>query len=301
MSSKPADVDVKKTLANYAAGVEKFLKTCFADRGITKNLARAMQYSLNAGGKRLRPVLSMVWAEIAGIPSDRVIPFAAAIECIHTYSLIHDDLPAMDDDDLRRGKPSSHKKFGEATAILAGDALLTEAFGLMLNVEGINAQQVLQATAVVAYGAGANGMVGGQQIDMDLTGKTGTELAALQQMHALKTGALITASCLSGVILGGGSEDDMQRAMDYGKHLGMAFQIADDILDVEGDTKTLGKPAGSDEEQGKVTYVSLLGLEESRNLAVECAATANLSLKPYKGVQADFLRHLAAYIVQRTH
>ncbi|BBD07276.1 polyprenyl synthetase [Desulfovibrio ferrophilus] len=295
-----SDVDVKKTLANYAAGVEKYLETCLKDRGITPRLQEAMEYSLMAGGKRLRPVLCLIWAEIAGIESAKVMPFAAAIECIHTYSLIHDDLPAMDDDDLRRGKPTNHKVYGEATAILAGDALLTEAFGMMLNVSDVPAERVLQAASIMAYGAGSNGMVGGQQIDMDLTGKDGVELQELQQMHALKTGALITASCLSGCILGGGDEDDMKAAMEWGKNVGMAFQIADDILDVVGDEKELGKPVGSDQEQGKNTYPSMIGLEESKNLAVQVAATANLEIKNYSGAQADFLRHLAAYIVQRT-
>jgi len=294
------DVDVKKTLANYALGVEDYLKTCLEGRGVTPRLKEAMEYSLMAGGKRLRPVLCMVWAEIAGVESAKILPFAAAIECIHTYSLIHDDLPAMDDDDLRRGKPTNHKVYGEATAILAGDALLTEAFGMMLNLAEIPAGRVLQAASIMAYGAGPNGMVGGQQIDMDLTGKDGVQLQELQQMHALKTGALITASCLSGCVLGGGGEDDMKAAMEWGKNVGMAFQIADDILDVVGDEKELGKPVGSDEEQGKNTYPSLIGLDESRNLAVQVAATANLAISKYSGPQADFLRHLAAYIVQRT-
>lgn len=296
-----ADVDVKKTLANYAEGVEEYLQQCFKDRGIPEHLAESMDYSLMAGGKRLRPVLCLVWAEMAGVESAKVVSFASAIECIHTYSLIHDDLPAMDDDDLRRGKPSNHKAYGEATAILAGDALLTEAFSLMLNVPEVPAERVLQAAAVVAYGAGANGMVGGQQMDMDLTGKDGVELRELQQMHALKTGALITASCLAGCILGGGDENDMQAAMEWGKNVGMAFQIADDILDVVGDEQELGKPVGSDEGQGKNTYPSMIGLDESKNLAVQCAAQANLALKAYSGAQADFLRHLAAYIVQRTN
>ena len=282
-------------------GSRNTVGTCFKERGIAEHLAESMNYSLMAGGKRLRPVLCLVWAEMAGIESAKVVPFASAIECIHTYSLIHDDLPAMDDDDLRRGKPSNHKAFGEATAILAGDALLTEAFSLMLNVPEVPAERVLQAAAVVAYGAGANGMVGGQQLDMDLTGKDGVELRELQQMHALKTGALITASCLAGCILGGGGEVDMQAAMEWGKNVGMAFQIADDILDVVGDEKELGKPVGSDEGQGKNTYPSMIGLDESKNLAVQCAAQANLALKAYQGPQADFLRHLAAYIVQRTN
>ncbi len=295
------EVDVKKTLANYGGAVEEFLKTCLDGRDIAPRLAEAMRYSLLAGGKRVRPVLCMVWAEIAGTPAATVVPFAAGIECIHTYSLIHDDLPAMDDDDLRRGKPTNHKVFGEATAILAGDALLTEAFSLMLNVPEIPAERVLQATAVLAYGAGPNGMVGGQQVDMELTGKDGVELRDLQRMHSLKTGALITASCLAGAILGGGGEDDMQRAMEYGKHVGMAFQIADDILDVVGDEKQIGKPVGSDQDQGKNTYPSLVGLEESRIMAVQCAVAANKALQAYQGPQIDFLAHLAAYIVDRTN
>lgn len=295
------DVDVKKTLANYAAAVEEHLKTCLDGRDIAPRLAEAMQYSLLAGGKRLRPVLCMVWAEVAGVPSRAVVPFAAGIECIHTYSLIHDDLPAMDNDDLRRGKPTSHKVFGEATAILAGDALLTEAFSLMLGVTEVPAERVLQATAVVAYGAGPSGMVGGQQVDMELTGRTGVELRDLQRMHSLKTGALITASCLAGCILGGGGEKDMQNAMEYGKHLGMAFQIADDILDVVGDQQELGKPVGSDEGQGKNTYPSLVGLEQSRVMAIQCAMQANKALQDYRGAQVDFLSHLAAYVVERTN
>jgi geranylgeranyl diphosphate synthase type II len=295
------DVDVKKTLANYAAAVEQHLKTCLDGRDIAPRLAEAMQYSLLAGGKRLRPVLCMVWAEVAGVPSRAVVPFAAGIECIHTYSLIHDDLPAMDDDDLRRGKPTSHKVFGEATAILAGDALLTEAFSLMLGVTEVPAERVLQATAVLAYGAGPSGMVGGQQVDMELTGRAGVELRDLQRMHSLKTGALITASCLAGCILGGGGEKDMQNAMEYGKHLGMAFQIADDILDVVGDQQELGKPVGSDQDQGKNTYPSLVGLEQSRIMAVQCAVQANKALQGYRGAQVDFLSHLAAYVVERTN
>lgn len=296
-----SEVNVKKTLANYAGVVEKFLSTCLHERDVAPRLAEAMEYSLMAGGKRVRPVLCMVWAEIVGTPAEAVVPFAAGIECIHTYSLVHDDLPAMDDDDLRRGKPTNHKQFGEATAILAGDALLTEAFGLMLNVPGIPAERVLQAAAVLAYGSGPNGMVGGQQIDMELTGRSGVELRDLQRMHSLKTGALITASCLAGAILGGGGEDDMQRAMEYGKHVGMAFQIADDILDVVGDERELGKPVGSDQGQGKNTYPSLVGLEQSRIMAAQCAVAANRVLQAYKGPQVDFLSHLAAYIVDRTN
>lgn len=294
-------VDVKATLANYSASVDQYLEQTLKERGIPDKLREAMEYSLNAGGKRLRPVLCMVWAEIAGVPADKVVPFAAAIECIHTYSLVHDDLPAMDDDDLRRGKPSNHKVYGEATAILAGDALLTEAFSMMLNVSGLPADRVLQAAAVVAYGAGPNGMVGGQQIDMDLTGKGDVELETLQRMHSMKTGALITAACLSGAILGGADQKTMENAMEFGKYLGMEFQITDDILDVVGDEEDLGKPVGSDAAQGKNTYPSLLGMQEARDMAVQCLGSAVVAIAKYEGPQADFLCSLAEYILERTN
>nr|WP_167942583.1 farnesyl diphosphate synthase [Desulfobaculum xiamenense] len=294
-------VDAKKTLGNYGQAVNDYLETCLADRGIMDRLRESMEYSLLAGGKRLRPALCLAWAAHFGLDFNVTMPFACSIELIHTYSLIHDDLPAMDDDDLRRGKPSNHRQFDEATAILAGDALLTEAFGLMLNTRGVAAERVLQAAAVVAYGAGANGMVGGQMLDMALTGKAGVELAELQRMHSLKTGALITASCLSGAILAGATDDDLANVIAYGKHVGMAFQIVDDILDVVGDEKELGKPVGSDEGQGKNTYPSLVGLDESRDMAVQVIAEACLAIRGYSGTQADFLRSLAEYIVQRAN
>lgn len=292
-------VDIKKTLKNYSTAVEKELEKCFADRGIEPRLKDAMEYSLLAGGKRMRPALCLSIAAHYGLDFDVTVPFAAAIELIHTYSLIHDDLPAMDNDDLRRGKPSNHKKFDEATAILAGDGLLTEAFSMMLNVQGVPAERVLQAASVLAYGAGPNGMVGGQVVDMELTGKLDVALGELQHMHALKTGALIVASCLSGAILAGAKDEELAKVIDYGKHLGIAFQIADDMLDVIGDEKELGKPVGSDEAQGKNTYPSLIGIDESRNLAIQMASSACLAIKDFAGVQGEFLRGLAAYVVQR--
>lgn len=302
--------EIKARLRDAAAGVERYLAACLADRGIPARLRASMEYSLNAGGKRVRPVLCLTTAGLFGLPAERVMPFAAAIEMIHTYSLIHDDLPAMDDDDLRRGKPSNHKMFDEATAILAGDGLLTDAFDFMAGVgagaggenggnTAIPAGNVLAALRVVARAAGAPGMVGGQALDMEYTGRTGVTLDEMAAMHAMKTGALLRASCLSGALLAGADADAQARIADYGAHIGAAFQIVDDILDEVGDEAEIGKPVGSDAEQGKTTYSSLLGIERSRALARERADAAIERLSPYTGPDADFLRSLASYIVDR--
>ncbi len=293
---------VKQKLAERAAGVEGYLEACLHDRGIPSRLLASMEYSLLAGGKRLRPVLTLSWARMLGGDADAVMPFAASLECIHTYSLIHDDLPAMDDDDLRRGKPSNHKKFDEATAILAGDGLLTEAFGLMSTasiVKGLPADRVLRAIAVLAAAAGSGGMVGGQAVDMEFTGRDSVPLEELREMHAMKTGALITAACECGAILAGAKEADIENAREFGRAVGVAFQIVDDVLDVVSDTETLGKPAGSDEEMGKSTYPSLIGLDRSRELAGEYVDSAVERLAAYDGDEKDFLSELARYIVDR--
>jgi len=304
--------EIKARLRDAAAGVERYLAACLADRGIPARLRASMEYSLNAGGKRVRPVLCLTTAALFGLPTERVMPFAAAIEMIHTYSLIHDDLPAMDDDDLRRGKPSNHKMFDEATAILAGDGLLTDAFDFMAGVgtgtganagnndtAAVPAANVLAALRTVARAAGAPGMVGGQALDMEYTGRTGVTLDEMAAMHAMKTGALLRASCLSGALLAGADADAQARIADYGAHIGAAFQIVDDILDEVGDEAEIGKPVGSDAEQGKTTYPSLLGVERSRTLARERADAAIERLSPYTGPDADFLRSLASYIVDR--
>ena len=259
-----------------------------------------MEYSLSAGGKRLRPVLCVVWAELLGVKAERAAPFARGLELIHTYSLIHDDLPAMDNDDLRRGKPSNHKAFDEATAILAGDGLLTEAFVLMLSAD-FPARRLVEATACVGRAAGVGGMVGGQAMDMALTGASDATLAQLEAMHAMKTGALITAACEAGAQLAGASPAELEAARGYGRALGMAFQIADDILDVTGDQAAIGKPVGSDAAKAKNTYVSLVGLDRSRELAGEQADAAIACLDRFQGPQADFLRRLARYVVERLH
>ncbi len=295
---------VKEQLATVAAEVDVYVKERFGarmrERGVPEGLLTAMEYSLLAGGKRLRPALCLSFGELFGAERARIMPFAAGFELIHTYSLIHDDLPAMDDDDLRRGRPSNHKVFGEACAILAGDALLTEAFGCMGRTwPGVPADLVLPALAEAARAAGAAGMVGGQVLDMEYTAKQGLSLSELSRMQVLKTGALLTASCVCGAILAGAGEEGVARAREYGEAVGAAFQIVDDILDEVGDAATLGKPVGSDREQGKNTYPSMIGLDESRRLAEERSAAAVAALAPYTGPAADFLRELARYIVVR--
>ena len=253
-----------------------------------------------AGGKRLRPVLCLSTAALFGLSAEAVMPFAASLEMIHTYSLIHDDLPAMDDDDLRRGRPSCHKAFDEATAILAGDALLTDAFGFMAStVKDLPAGRVLEALASVSSAAGSAGMVGGQILDMDCTGKTDVPLETLQTLHALKTGAMFRVACVSGGLLAGASESDIASLRAYGEALGVTFQIVDDILDETADTATLGKPAGSDAEMGKTTYPSLMGLDRSRELAQEFAEKAVDSLSAFSGQDAAFLKGLALMLVTR--
>lgn len=293
---------IKDELLASAKRVEGFLNSCLHGRGIPTRLLTSMEYSLLAGGKRLRPALCLHWAALCGLDMDKAMPFAASLELIHTYSLIHDDLPAMDDDDLRRGKPSNHRQFDEATAILAGDGLLTEAFSLMAESAGpIPAERVVCAMKAVSAAAGAGGMVGGQALDMEYTGKDGISLDQLKEMQAMKTGALIRVACLGGALLAGAETAVQERASTYGAAIGVAFQIADDILDVIGDEKEIGKPVGSDEQSGKNTYPSLVGLDESRRLAGLYVDKAVECLAGYSAPEADFLRRLARYIVERVN
>lgn len=274
------------------------------------NVHEAMRYSLVAGGKRLRPILTLAAAEtIAGgsAASDRAIqlalPAACAIEFIHTYSLIHDDLPAMDDDSLRRGQPTNHVVYGEGMAILAGDGLLTEAFALMA-VEPQDpsvAARKLRTIAIVATAAGAAGMVGGQALDLQAVGTVATlTRESLQDMHARKTGALIRAAATAGAIMAGGDEASIRAVEEYGRHMGLAFQIVDDILDVEGEAKDLGKTAGKDARAGKPTYPSLYGLEASRRLATERHDSALAALAS-AGLRHGRLADMASWVVKRTN
>lgn len=293
--------------------VDAFLATCLADLTMPSRLREAMNYSLLAGGKRLRPMLCLLCVELCTRREEeraelvqKVIPFAAGLEMIHTYSLIHDDLPAMDNDDLRRGRPSCHKAFDEATAILAGDALNTDAFSFMARVglgrKGLSTERVLSALVEVAGASGSQGMVGGQIQDMALTGATlPQDLIERQQlavplcnMQALKTGALFRAACVSGGILAGADETSLFALRTYALHLGVAFQIVDDILDVTQDTATLGKPAGSDAASGKITWPALFGLPHSRHLAAESVKSAvqALDIFPERKVLVDFTEQL---------
>ena len=290
---------VKQTLKAKGELVASWLESCLEQKSLPQGLKAAMEYSLFAGGKRVRPVLCLASAGLFGMPAQQVLPFAGAFECIHTYSLIHDDLPAMDDDDLRRGRPSNHKQFDEATAILAGDALLTDAFFFMASVADVPADRVLQALAEVAVAAGSQGMVGGQFLDMRYTGMAGVQLEQLAAMHAMKTGALLTAPCVCGAILAGASTADVQKLRHFGQHLGVAFQIVDDILDEIGTEEELGKPVGSDRSAGKNTYPSLVGLEASRDMAREQVDKALEGLDGYSGGEAAFLRGLAQYMLVR--
>jgi len=296
---KPA---IKEDLLASAQQVDEFLRTCLRGRSIPSRLLESMEYSLLAGGKRLRPVLCLKWASLCGLDMAAAMPFAASLELIHTYSLIHDDLPAMDDDDMRRGKPSNHKQFDEATAILAGDGLLTEAFSLMAE-SSVRVPPVRVACAIkaVSTAAGAGGMVGGQALDMANTGKDGISLDQLQEIHAMKTGALIRVACLSGAMLAGAEPAVQEKASTYGAALGVAFQISDDILDVVGDPNIIGKPVGSDEQAGKNTYPSLVGLDESRRLAGQYVDKAVECLAGHSSPEATFLRNLARYITERVN
>ncbi len=266
----------------------------FSPAARTAGLEEAMRYSLLAGGKRVRPVLALATARALGTPPERFLPAACAIELIHTYSLIHDDLPAMDDDDLRRGQPTSHRRFGEDVAILAGDGLFAEAVRLFCEQPGDPAR-VLAALRELAAATGVDGMVGGQYVDV-----IGAELdaAGLRELHELKTGRLISASVCIVPILEGTGESETLIYRRFADELGVLFQIVDDILDVTESDERLGKPHGSDERHGKLTYVSLFGLDRARELASESHAKARATLAEAGG-QTDDLRRVADYIFTR--
>ncbi|HHO47339.1 MAG TPA: polyprenyl synthetase family protein [Desulfobacteraceae bacterium] len=262
-----------------------------------------LRYSLFAGGKRIRPILCLAGARlISGAADDdeAVLPIACALECLHTYSLIHDDLPAMDDDALRRGKPTNHVVYGEAAAILAGDALQCFAFDLLSNPDHIKIapQAMLEIISVVSRAAGPLGMVGGQYLDVVHEGRENS-YDLLRTIHRSKTGKLITASVLAGGIAGGADERQKKNLTDFGNAIGLAFQIVDDILNVESTTEALGKAAGSDRARGKATYPAFFGLEQSKKMAADAADSAVRSLNGF-GDDAAPLRALAQYIITRT-
>ena len=288
-----------KDLLKFRAGlVEERLRAELAQSQILdEKLARAMEYSLLSGGKRLRPVLLMAAADAVNGTGENFLTTASAVEMIHTYSLIHDDLPAMDNDDYRRGRLTNHKVFGEATAILAGDALLTLAFEVVMRQKNTSYAAILSVVRELSTAAGAGGMVGGQSIDLESEGKT-IDLATLKKMHMGKTGALFRAAIRCGAILSNSTNLQLNALTKYAENFGLAFQITDDILDVTGDEKNLGKPVGSDARNKKSTYVTLTSLETAKSLAGDAVNDAVSALKIF-GDEADFLRELVQYLPER--
>ena len=292
--------DLSQYLSARRAVVEQALQG-FLDPVVTgtDRLHEAVRYSLFCGGKRLRPILAMAGAESVGARSEDVLRLACAVECIHTFSLIHDDLPAIDDDTMRRGSPTNHVVYGEAMAILAGDELLALAFELIADSrDALPPDRVLEALAIVARASGTQGMVGGQVADIENEGRDDLDEPTVASIHARKTGALLTASLIGGACLGGASPAQMQALRQFGNEVGLAFQIIDDILDLEGDANKLGKPVGSDLKQDKATYPKVLGIDQSRTLAQEAAARAIAHLADF-GPNAEPLRALALYFVER--
>ena len=270
-----------------------------AQEGLLKFLFESMRYSLFAGGKRLHPVLLMAAADAVGGEGRRYLRVACALEMIHTYSLIHDDLPAMDNDDYRRGKLTNHKVFGEGMAILAGDGLLTAAFEQMLLQEEVDAACLTQVVREIAAAAGPAGMVGGQAVDLAASGQAQPlNQEELRFMHRAKTGALFRAALRGGGLLAGATQEQLAALTVYAEEFGLAFQITDDILDVTGDEATIGKPVGSDERNEKETYVSLYSLDGARRMAEESVQRALTAIEIF-GAEADVLRSLASYLVSR--
>ena len=282
---------LKLQLQQDQNAVEAYLATFFTQDLPQKRLFEAMRYSLLAGGKRIRPVFVMAFCRLCCGNAEQAMPFAAAVEMIHTYSLIHDDLPCMDNDDFRRGKPTNHKIYGEAQAVLAGDALLTAAFEAM-TLASIPAEHVVRAVRILAAAAGERGMVGGQVLDMGPH-----DAALLSGIHTLKTGAVIRAACQLGVVAGDGSEELEHAAIAYADAVGLAFQIRDDMLDVCGDAAVLGKPVGSDAENEKGTFASIYGLTACEQMVAEQTARAKQALSEF--ADAEYLCWLADLLAGR--
>ena len=278
----------------YRQAVEEYLGGLFADKPHWADLYESMRYSLLAGGKRIRPVLTLEFARLAGLEWEKAVPVACALELVHTYSLIHDDLPCMDNDDLRRGKPTNHKVFGETMAVLAGDALQPEAFRLILTAPNIAPEQRADCALILAEAAGADGMVAGQVLDTLHAPKTEEEL---KEVDHLKTGAMIAGTCKLGAASAGGSPELLAAAEEYGYQLGLAFQIRDDMLDVIGNVDEFGKPIGSDKEEGKITYVDVDGLEGCARAVEACTRKAKDAVAQWP--DHDFLFALADQLVDR--
>ena len=291
-------MEFQKRLAEDVTLVETYLRGVFAGFPPRGNIYPAMEYSLLSGGKRLRPVLTLECCRLCGGDVNTALPLGCAVEMVHTYSLIHDDLPAMDDDDLRRGKPTSHKVYGEATAILAGDGLLTAAFGVIAGADTLTEGQRLAAVRALSSAAGPQGMVGGQVLDMAGEGRA-LSAPEVEELQRLKTGALIGCAARLGCIAAGADEKTTSAVEQYAHKLGLAFQVRDDILDVTGNLDDLGKPIGSDEKQGKTTFVTLLGLEQCQQWVEELSGGACACLDGLVGT--EFLTRLARTLAERAH
>lgn len=284
---------------DYTKLIEDALYSYLPSKNVyEKNLIEAMEYSLKAGGKRVRPTLALEFCRLCGEVPQKALPFGCAVEMIHTYSLIHDDLPCMDNDDYRRGKPSNHIVYGEDTALLAGDALQSLAFRIMTDPETVNLageQACVKAVNCLSYYCGAQGMAGGQAIDLAYEDKN-APIEVLREMDSKKTSALIKSACALGCIAAGADNEKIAAAEEYGEYIGIAFQIVDDILDVTSSNEELGKPVGSDKENSKSTYVSLLGIEECKNLVESYTHKAINALNAFEGDTselADFAKQLA--------
>ncbi len=290
------DFEFKNILKNDIKVIEdsltKYIPEVFDGQD---EITDAMNYSLSNGGKRIRPVLALEFAKACGGTREECIPLACAVEFIHTYSLIHDDLPCMDNDDMRRGKPSCHKQFNEATALLAGDALLTGAFEIISDSDLSDDKKVL-AISLLSQNAGVNGMIGGQVIDL-LYEQGDPDVKQLLSVYKLKTGALISAACLLGCISASATQDQLNAASKFAYSLGVAFQIQDDILDVIGDEEKLGKPIGSDLENNKTTYVSLVGIQKAKKIVKQLTENAVSQLEYFENV--SFIKELAYQLISR--
>ncbi len=294
-------VNIQAYLDNQRSRVDGFLEKALPPEGVEPVvLYQSMAYSLLGGGKRIRPIVTIASAQALGYDKDDMLPFAAALEFVHTYSLIHDDLPAMDDDDYRRGRLTNHKVYGEGMAILAGDGLLTMAFELCCleeNAKNFSSQQQLSIVRELALGSGHQGMVGGQVMDIQAENQN-IELPHLQRIHAFKTGRLIRAAVRIGGIIGGATPSQLEALTGYAEDIGLAFQIADDVLNMVGTREELGKDAGTDEKRGKKTYPAFFGVEGARQLGDQCVERAIGRLQGF-GSSAEPLRQIATYIMAR--
>ena len=290
--------DMKKSMNEYLKIVnEAIIESLPSGDDGQREVVRAMKYSLANGGKRLRPILVLEFCKMCGGDYREAIPLACAIEYVHTYSLIHDDLPCMDDDDMRRGEPSCHVVFGQATALLAGDALLTHAFDLISNSD-LSDDKKVKAVSLLSQNAGVGGMIGGQVLDLKFENQD-PSLTDILTIHKLKTGALISAACILGCIAAGASDKQIQAASRYAYYLGIAFQIKDDLLDVEGDEEELGKPVGSDAKNDKTTYVTLVGEKKAERDVRKLTQSALGQLDIFQN--KDFIVPLSEYLVSRNN